>query len=485
MPRLIFLLALATSGLHAQSAASLSGLIQDPQFGALDAAKLTLRDPAKGLLRDLTTDSRGAFVFSALEPSTYTLTFERAGFRSTQLNLTLNAGDQRSVRVTMQVASREETVVITSEAPLVRESPAVATSVDRALIANQPLNGRTFQALINLSPGVVFVPSTLPDQGQFSVNGQRTGTNYFTVDGVGANFGLPFATTPYEGAGGGTPGRRRLARIENLRPQVLQNAAFTRVDTINNGGYADYHSLQMQFTRRFRRGFNILASYTWAKSLDTASDESIPNLQAPLARLSAASDRGPSSFDIRHAFSAAASYEIPAFSTNRTVRALLGGFALDSIVRLRSATPVTIVTGRDPLGLGLTNVARSDLLPNQPLYLYSDTLPGGRRFNYAAFDGATPLAQARQGNLGRGTLRSFNLQQLNLSLSRRFRLTESSGLDFRVDAFNLTNTPNFANPIGILTNTNFGRSTQIGSTSSAGGLNPLFQVGGPRSVSYP
>jgi hypothetical protein len=116
-----------------------------------------------------------------------------------------------------------------------------------------------------------------------------------------------------------------------------------------------------------------------------------------------------------------------------------------------------------------------------PLYLCSDALPGNKRFNPAAFDGATPLAEARQGKLGRGTLRGFGLQQVDLSLRRRFRIHENLGLDFRADAFNLFNTPNFANPTGVLTNTNFGRATQLLGTG-LGGLNPLFQVGGPRSL---
>ncbi|MBM3762079.1 MAG: hypothetical protein FJW36_17755 [Acidobacteria bacterium] len=168
-------------------------------------------------------------------------------------------------------------------------------------------------------------------------------------------------------------------------------------------------------------------------------------------------------------------------TTNRFARATLGGFAFDSVVRLRTATPVTIVTGRDPLGLGLTNVARPDLVAGVPLYLESSAFPGGRRFNPAAFDGATPLAQARQGTLGRGTLRGFGMSQVDLSLRRRFRLSERLNLDFRADAFNLFNTPIFANPVGTLTNTNFGRSTNILS-NGLGGQNPLFQVGGPRSL---
>lgn len=197
--------------------------------------------------------------------------------------------------------------------------------------------------------------------------------------------------------------------------------------------------------------------------------------------MGAASDIGSSSFDFRHTFTGSASYEIPVPKVSRLARAVVGGFAFDSAVRLRTASPVGIVTGRDPLGLGLTNVARPDVVPGVPLYLHSDAFAGGKRFNSAAFDGATPLAQARQGTLGRGVLRGFGLQQVDLALRRRFRITKESNLDFRAAAFSLFNTPNFANSIGALTDTNFGRSTQILSTG-LGGLNPPFQVGGPRSL---
>jgi hypothetical protein len=91
------------------------------------------------------------------------------------------------------------------------------------------------------------------------------------------------------------------------------------------------------------------------------------------------------------------------------------------------------------------------------------------------------LAQARQGTLGRGVLRGFGLAQVDFSLRRQFRITESFALQFRADAFNIFNTPNFANPTGILTSSNFGRSTQMLNTA-LGGLNSQFQVGGPRSI---
>lgn len=280
----------------------------------------------------------------------------------------------------------------------------------------------------------------------------------------------------YVGAAG-----QRLARVESLRTQTLQNPLFTRVDYVNNEGYSGYNSLQAQFKRRLTKGLQALMAYTWSKSLDTASDESITNLQSPAARTSIDNDRGPSSFDIRHTFTGSATWEIPVRASNPAVRAVFGGFALDTILRLRTATPVNVVSNRDPLGLGLTNVARPDLVPGQPLYLYGDGYPGGKRFNPSAFDSATPLAQRRQGTLGRNVMRGFALHQIDLSARRYFRLTEGVGLQFRVDAFNISNTPNFANPTGVMTSGNFGLSTQT-LNAALGGLNSQFQVGGPRSI---
>jgi hypothetical protein len=274
---------------------------------------------------------------------------------------------------------------------------------------------------------------------------------------------------------------RRLARVESLRPNVLQNPLFTRIDAVSNDASSDYHSLQVQFRRRVSRGLQTLLAYTWGKSLDTASDESQVNLQAPAIRVDPDLDRGPSSFDIRHSFTGSASYEFPSMWSSKILRAIAGGWGVDTVVRLRTEPPVNVVTGRDPLSLGLTTVARPDLLTASPLYLEDSRLPGGKRINPAAFDAATPLAQNRQGTLGRNVLRGFGLRQVDLSLRRHFRLTEGTGLQVRADAFNVLNTPNFAAPTGVLTSPNFGRATQILS-SGLGGLNPLFQIGGPRSM---
>ncbi len=92
------------------------------------------------------TDANGTFIFLQVAPSTYELSVEHPGFAKTRFaDIAINANDQQSLRLKLKVAARDETMIVTGEAPLVRESPAVATSVDRAFIENQPLNGRSFQ----------------------------------------------------------------------------------------------------------------------------------------------------------------------------------------------------------------------------------------------------------------------------------------------------------------------------------------------------
>jgi hypothetical protein len=101
--------------------------------------------------------------------------------------------------------------------------------------------------------------------------------------------------------------------------------------------------------------------------------------------------------------------------------------------------------------------------------------------NPAAFDSTTPVAENRQGNLGRNALPGFGLTQVDLSLGRKFAITERLNLQFRADAFNLVNHPNFMNPLaGPLYQP--GLLSQSTLNNGLGGLNPLFQQGGPRSL---
>ena len=103
-----------------------------------------------------------------------------------------------AINFTLPVGALSEIVTVEGGAPLVNtESASVSTVVDRQFAENLPMNGRTFQTLIELTPGVVTTASNLEDGGQFNVNGQRANTNYWTVDGVGANVGIStYSTRP-------------------------------------------------------------------------------------------------------------------------------------------------------------------------------------------------------------------------------------------------------------------------------------------------
>lgn len=299
-------------------------------------------------------------------------------------------------------------------------------------------------------------------------------------------------TVSYVGAAG-----RRLLRSDGYGnrtkagiPIVLLNPAlFTSSATVyytRNAGESNYRALQAQYQRRMSHGLQALASYTWSYSEDNASDESAANLIMGGVNEFAVdpdSEFGPSDFDVRHNFVGSVTWDIPAPSRSGLVRALFGDWGLDGIFRARSGSPITVVTAvTDPLYL--TAPRRVDRVSGVSAWLDDPLAPGGKRLNPDAF--AVP-ATGQQGNLGRNSLRSFPVWQLDLSVRKRIGVGGGTRIEIRADAFNLLNTPNFAEPDATLGNSTFGRSTRmlnraLGAGGTSGGLNPLYQIGGPRSM---
>ena len=272
-------------------------------------------------------------------------------------------------------------------------------------------------------------------------------------------------------------------------PRVTQlfkpNPSFQSVAVTDNTATSDYHALQLNFQRRLSRGLQGLASYTFSHSIDIASTDAIsnPNTVGTIAGPNV--DRGNSDFDIRHSFTAGATYNLPSPGSNKVASAILRGWLLGSFVLARSAPPVNIV-GATFFGAGTILSPRPNVNSGVPLVLYGAQYPGGKIFNKEAFT-ATPSGQ--QGNFGRNVLRGFGAWQADLALQRQYQVTENVGLRFRAEFFNIFNHPNFGNPVNTLTSPLFGRSTQtlansLGSGGANGGLNPLYQIGGPRSIQF-
>ena len=274
----------------------------------------------------------------------------------------------------------------------------------------------------------------------------------------------------YVGAAG-----RRLLRQEFL---VNPNPNFTNLFVTRNASVSDYHALQAQFNRRLSRGLQALASYTWSHSIDTVSLESSLNILS--TRYDPSRDRGSSDFDIRHTFSAAATYDIPKVDTNRVLRPIVNSWVVDAILIVNSAPPFNPIAGGLPV-FGLGGSTRPDLVPNVPLYVDDPTVAGGRRINRAAFK--TPPAN-QQGTLGRNVLRAFPVSQVDMALARQFTLTERCKLQLRAEAFNVFNHPNFGRPVTRINFPTFGQSQSMLNKSLGfdAGLNPLYQIGGPRSI---
>jgi hypothetical protein len=291
---------------------------------------------------------------------------------------------------------------------------------------------------------------------------------------------------------------RDLLRVANLFIPPNVNSNFQSVSITDNTATSDYHALQLKFQRRLSRGLQALASYSLSHSIDIAStDSSAGNENTPGTVASPNLDRGNSDFDIRHSFTAGVTYDLPAPGSQKAVRSLFGGWSLDTFALARSAPPVDVV-GATSFAAGIALAPRPNVIPGVPLILYGSQYPGGKAFNNTIMPAACPdrsnqvgawcrAPQGQQGNFGRNVLRGFGATQVDLGLQRQFHFTEQVGLRFRAEFFNLFNHANFGNPIGTLTSSFFGQSTQtlassLGSGGANGGFNPLYQIGGPRSI---
>jgi hypothetical protein len=259
---------------------------------------------------------------------------------------------------------------------------------------------------------------------------------------------------------------RRLYRTEFYQSGLPD---FGQLRVVRNLDWSDYHALQLQYRRRLSGGLQALAHYTLSRATDTASSEALMYL--PTSVSSPAQNHGPSDFDRRHSMSMAATYQLPA-SSARVSRLLIGDASVDVVYRAMSAAPVDVIS---PGGSGINLLSlRPDVLPGEPLVVDDPAAAGGWRYNRAAFVPRTDT----HGSLARNALRGFAFNQFDLAVRRRFSIARTR-LELRVEAFNVLNHPNFASPVSNLTNTSFGVATQM--FNSIGGLNSLYQIGGPRA----
>lgn len=262
---------------------------------------------------------------------------------------------------------------------------------------------------------------------------------------------------------------RRLAQEVSIHAGAI-NPDFTTVILYENGFTSNYQSLQLQLQRRLSHGLQALAAYNWAHAIDYGSSNFTLGYQ-----------RGNADYDLRNNFNAGLSWEPSIRVQVPLSRAILTNWGMDARIVVRTAFPVSLSgnTYYDPVTQE-EEYSGLNIVPNQAFYIHAASLPGGRAINPQAFASAP---QNTQGDAPRNFLRGFGASQANLAVRRDFPIAESLKLQFRAEAFNIFNHPNFGYIDPTLSDPTFGQATKT-VASSLPTLNAIYQQGGPRSMQF-
>ena len=146
------------------SAGRILGVVSDQSGGVVTGATVSVIDTERGVTRTLVTDDAGAYNAPNLTPGTYTVRAEAKGFkRIERQGVTLEVGHEVRVDLTVQPGEQNQTVTVTESVPLVETTNAtLGGTLETADIADLPLNGRDYQNLMGLRPGVMLQPGGGP-----------------------------------------------------------------------------------------------------------------------------------------------------------------------------------------------------------------------------------------------------------------------------------------------------------------------------------
>jgi hypothetical protein len=246
---------------------------------------------------------------------------------------------------------------------------------------------------------------------------------------------------------------------------VRPNRAFADITLIESRGTSRYHALQLRYQQRPAHGMSVLMSYTLGKSTDDASGffTSAGDPNFPQNSLDPGAERGPSSFDVRHRFSAAGIVPVPLGTEQRWLanQGWLSKALADMELRLnytyQTGRPFTVAllpdvensnTGRSNLGFGYNdrpNVTGETSLSERSADEWFDT----SAFSMPAF--------GTFGNSGRNSLRGPGYSNLSLALVKPIRFGLTRTVELRLEAFNLLNRINYDLPDAFFGSPTFGR----------------------------
>src|SRR6202043_3461294 len=177
---LLFSLALFAQGNFGR----ITGTVTDQSGAVIAGATVSIIDTQRGLARTLTTDQAGEYNAPTLIPGTYTVRVEASGFQTlNRENIVLEVGKEVRVDLTPRPGQQSQTVTVTEQLPLVETTNAtLGGTLNNTDINDMPLNGRNFQSLLGLRPGVMLQPGGSP--WTQSTNNVRPDESSWMVDGI-------------------------------------------------------------------------------------------------------------------------------------------------------------------------------------------------------------------------------------------------------------------------------------------------------------
>lgn len=230
------------------------------------------------------------------------------------------------------------------------------------------------------------------------------------------------------------------------------------ITQVESSGYSSYRALWLSVTARSPRAPQLDASYTWSRSLDTNSLNSLNFAIQDSRDIDA--QYGPSDFDARHRFIASVTYEPPL-----TGHALLDGWLIAAVTQSQSGNPVNIVTSNSTL--------------NGTPYSVRPDVTGPIRVIGAVdqwFDTAVFQAAGHFGNLGRNAVTGPAFHSTDVSVSKVLRRSDRADVQLRVDVFDVFNHPNFGPPGNVVGSPTFGRITRTRLPTGEGGSSRQVQL---------
>ncbi len=273
---LVFLLMGCAAASAQEVFGTIKGLVQDASGAAIPGAKVVVTNTDKGLVvREVETDASGLYTVPKLAIGHYSIAVEAKGFKKTTIaGVDLNVGEIYRSDVTLQVGSVVETVTVEAAAIQVETESAIAGNlITGDQVRELSLNNRNYEQLVALSPGVayggsdqLFIGTTNP-QGQtnvlsFSINGQRTSANAWTVDGAdNVDRGSNLTLLNY-------PSVEAIAEfkvLRNIYSAEFGRAASGNVNVVTRSGTRDWHGNAYEFVRN-----DIFNSNTYVNNANKA-----------------------------------------------------------------------------------------------------------------------------------------------------------------------------------------------------------------------